>query len=102
MLDVFLPVIPVIVIGGIAVFVILRMKHKYKIGTLIKMETQKGQNLVDSIIPIGMGIGTAAAILISLFFPISLLSAIGWGPGIGMLFGYVAYEIYSKKEGSYS
>jgi len=37
------------------------------------------------------------AILLSMFIPFSTLSAIAWGPGIVMLFGYFAYEIYSKK-----
>ena len=49
-----------------------------------------------------MMIGFAVAVLLSMFSPISLLSAITWGPGIGMLFGYFAYEFYSKKEESHS
>lgn len=47
-------------------------------------------------------IGFAIAIFLSIFSPISLLSAMTWGPGIGFLFGYFAYEIYSKKEESHS
>lgn len=90
-------VLPVAILGGIALFVILRMKHKYKKGTLGRKKTESAQILLNSLIPFGMMIGLAAAILLSLFTPFSFLSAIAWGPGIGMLFGYFAYEIYSKK-----
>lgn len=95
-------ILPVVIVGGIAVFVILRMKHRYKKGTLGKKKSKGAQNLLDSLIPFGMMIGSAIAILLSIFTPISLLSAIAWGPGIGLLFGYFAYEIYSKREESYS
>ncbi|MFE7065167.1 hypothetical protein ACFVAD_23985 [Sutcliffiella sp. NPDC057660] len=95
-------VLPFAIVGGIGIFVILRMKHKYKKGTLGKKETKSAQNLLDSLIPFGMMIGFAVALLLSIFSPISLLSAMTWGPGIGFLFGYFAYEIYSKKEESHS
>ena len=95
-------VLPVVIVGGIGVFVILRMKHKYKKGTLGKKKSKGAQNLLDSLIPFGMMIGFAVAVLLSMFSPISLLSTIAWGPGIGMLFGYFAYEFYSKKEESHS
>ncbi|HLR60571.1 MAG TPA: hypothetical protein VK094_08890 [Pseudogracilibacillus sp.] len=95
-------VLPVAIVGGIAVFVVLRMKHKYEKGTLGKKKSKNAQHLLDSLIPFGMMTGLAVAILLSLFTPFSFLSAIAWGPGMGMLFGYFAYEIYSKKEDSYS
>ena len=44
-----------------------------------------------------MFIGCVVGILLGIFSPISLLSAISLGAGIGLLFGYFAYEIYSKK-----
>lgn len=91
-------VMPIIIVGGIAIFVILRMKHKYKKGTLGKKKSQGAQNLLNSFIPFGPMIGCAVAILLSLFLPFSLRSALAWGPGIGLLFGYFAYEIYSRKE----
>lgn len=90
-------VLPVVIVGGVAIFVILRMKHKYKKGTLGKKKTKSAQHLIDSLIPLGMIIGLAVSILLSLFTSFSFLSAIAWGPGIGMLLGYFAYEIYSKK-----
>ena len=100
-LDLFLEItyilLPIVIVGGIAVFVVTRMKHKYKNDTLGKKKSKSTQILLDSFIPLGMLIGCAIAILISLFLPISLLSIIGLGAGIGLLFGYLAYEVYSKK-----
>ncbi|WP_217587166.1 hypothetical protein [Lentibacillus saliphilus] len=95
----FLPIVlPIIVVGGIALFIILRMKHKYEKGTLGKKKTKSAQNFLDSLIPLGMMIGLAVATLLSIFTSFSLLAATAWGPGIGMLVGYIAYEVYSKKE----
>lgn len=94
--------LPLVLVCGIAVFVVLRMIHKTKKGTLGKKKTRGAQNLLDSLIPLGMVIGFIAAIFVSLLLPIALLSSIAWGPGIGLLFGYFAYEIYSKKKEDYS
>gem|GEM_PF-844507 len=103
-LDLFLEIthilLPIVIVGGIAVFVVTRMKHKYKNDTLGKKKSKSNQILLDSFIPLGMLIGCAIALLISLFLPISLLSIIGLGAGIGLLFGYLAYEVYSKKRES--
>lgn len=101
-LDMMRTLLPIIIVGGIVVFVILRMKYKYDNGTLGKKKTKGTQNLLDSLIPFGMMIGSAMAVLLNIFFPISLLTAITWGPGLGLLFGYFAYELYSKKQDSYS
>ena len=95
-------ILPLIIVSGIAVFVVLRMINKTKNGTLGKKKSKNAQNVLDSLIPFGMMVGIAIAILLSIFTPISLLSAVAWGPGIGLLFGYFAYEIYSKKEESHS
>ncbi|WP_438314846.1 hypothetical protein [Sporosarcina sp. FA9] len=90
--------LPLVIVGGIVVFVIMRMKNKYKRGTLGKKKSESAQNLLDSLIPFGMIIGTAVAVLLSILSSIPLLSTMAWGPGIGLLLGYVAYEIYSKEE----
>lgn len=90
--------LPLAIVGGIAVFVIKRMERKYKKGSLGKKKLKAAQNLLDSLIPLGMLCGCVVGILLSIFSPISLLSAITLGAGIGFLFGYFAYEIYSKKE----
>ncbi|MGE7863107.1 hypothetical protein ACQKOA_18890 [Bacillus mobilis] len=87
---------PVLIVGGIVVFVIKRLEHKYKNGKLGKRKSQKAQLLLDSLIPIGMLVGCIIGLIFGMFFPdFSLLSA-SLGSGIGYLFGYFAYEIYSK------
>lgn len=87
---------PIVITGGIVIFVIMRMKYKYKSGTLGKKNSKGAQNLLDSLIPLGMIIGCIVAILFSVFFSISLLSTISLGAAIGLLLGYFAYEIYGE------
>ncbi|MBM6615268.1 hypothetical protein JTF06_10250 [Desemzia sp. RIT804] len=89
--------LPFLLVSGIAVFVVFRMKKKHENGTLGKKKSKDAQNLLDSLIPLGMIIGCAAAILLSLFFSIPLLSTLSLGAGIGLLLGYFAYEVYSQK-----
>ncbi len=80
-LDIARILLPVVIVGGMAVFVVMRMKYKYKKGTLGKKKTKSAQNLLDSLIPFGMIIGCAVALPLSMFFPISLLSTISFGSG---------------------
>lgn len=94
--------LPVLIVSGSAIFVIVRMKHKYNKGTLGKKKSKMSQNLLDSLIPFGMMIGTVIAVILSMILPISLLSTIGWGAGVGLLFGYFAYETCSTKGASHS
>lgn len=94
--------LPVAINGGIAVFVIKRLERKYKQGTLGKKKTKGAQNLLDSIIPLGMLFGCSIGVIVSMFFPISLLPAVSLGAGIGLLCGYFAYEIYSREGERYS
>ena len=89
---------PLIIVSVIVVFVIKRLESKYKRGTLGKKNSKNAQQLLDSLIPLGMLVGASSGVFISLFFQISLLSAMSLGPGLGMLLGYIAYEIYSKSE----
>ncbi len=102
LLDIARAVLPLVIVGGIAVFVILRMKHKYNKGTLGKKKSKDAQILLDSLIPLGMLLGFAVAMLVSTFTSFTLLSRMTYGSGIGMLFGYFAYEFYSNKEESNS
>lgn len=95
-------VLPVAINGGIAVFVIKRLEHKYKQGTLGKKKSKAAQNLLDSLIPLGMLFGCMFGVMVSMFFSTTLLSTISLGAGIGLLFGYFAYEFYSKEGASYS
>lgn len=95
-------VLPIAIVGGIGVFVVLRLKHKYNKGTLGKMKTKSAQNLLDSLIPMGMLFGGLIGVILGIFSSISSLYTVSLGAGIGYLFGYFAYEIYSKKGSNYS
>lgn len=97
-IDILLIVLPILVVGAIALFVILRLKAKQKQGTLGKKESQTEQTLLDSMIPLGMVFGTALGTVFSLIFPFTLGTGITFGAGIGLLGGYFAYEFYSKQE----
>lgn len=88
--------LPLIFVAGIAIFVVFRMIYKAKKGTLGSKQSKKAQNTLDSLIPLGMISGFIIALLLSLTTEIPMLSAVALGPGIGLLFGYIGYEIYSK------
>ncbi|MGW6192526.1 hypothetical protein ACWFRC_17685 [Bacillus cereus] len=93
---------PVVIVGGIVVFVIERLKHKYNQGKLGKKQSKSAQYLLDSLIPMGILFGCAIGAIFSIFFPVSLLLAVSLGAGIGYLFGFFAYEIYSKTGNDFS
>lgn len=101
-IDIVLIVLPIVIVGAIALFVIRRLKAMQGRGALGKKETTEAQTLLDSLIPLGMIFGSAGGVLISILFTISLSWAIPLGAGIGMLAGYFAYEFYSKAEKSHS
>lgn len=96
LLEILWIVLPIVIVGGICIFVINRLQQKQKKGTLGKKKTKQAQILLDSLIPIGMGVGCAAGVILSLFFPVSPLYTVSLGTGFGYLFGYFAYEIYSQ------
>ncbi|MBU5218010.1 hypothetical protein KQI67_15000 [Bacillus albus] len=93
---------PVVIVGGIVVFVIKRLKHKYNEGRLGKKKSQKAQLLLDSLIPIGMLIGCIIGLIFGMFYPDYSLLAVSLGSGIGYLLGFFAYEIYSKTGDNFS
>ncbi|WP_434087998.1 hypothetical protein [Cytobacillus solani] len=95
-------VLPVVIVGGIAVFVVKRLKHKYDQGNLGKNKSKGAQDLLDSLIPLGMLFGSAIGVIFNMFFSTSLLFTVSLGAGIGLLFGCVAYGIYSKKRTNHS
>ncbi|MDN7227357.1 hypothetical protein QWY15_08645 [Planococcus sp. N064] len=101
-IDIIRIVLPIVIVGAIALFVISRLKAKQKRGTLGKKGTTEAQTLLDSLIPLGLIVGSAGGVLISLLFSVSMSLAIPLGAGIGMLAGYFAYEFYSKAEKSHS
>ncbi|HFK1764354.1 hypothetical protein AT258_20250 [Bacillus wiedmannii] len=93
---------PVVIVGGIVVFVMKRMERKYNEGTLGKKKSKEAQNLLDSLIPIGMLVGCIISLIFGMFFPDFSLLSVSLGSGIGYLFGYFAYEIYSKTGDNFS
>jgi len=56
------------------------------------------QNLIDSLIPIGMSFGCAIGVIVGMFLkPSFLVFSVSIGTGMGYLFGVIAYGIYSKR-----
>lgn len=94
--------LPVVIVVGIGVFVVKRLEHKYKKGNLGKKKSKGAQDLLDSLIPLGMLFGCAIGVIFSMFLSTSLLSTISLGAGIGSLFGYFVFEISSKEGTSHS
>lgn len=93
---------PVVIAGGIVLYVIGRLKHKYNNGTLGKKKSRNAQVLLDSFIPMGMLVGCIIGLIFGIFFPDSLMLSISLGAGIGYLFGFFAYEFYSKTGNNFS
>ena len=91
-------VFPLLIAVLIVVFVIRRLDLKMKQGTLPKKKSKTAQTVLDSLIPLGMLIGSVIALLISMVSTISLGLAFSLGASIGLLGGYFAYERYGNKE----
>ncbi|MFA1819361.1 hypothetical protein ACDX78_03985 [Virgibacillus oceani] len=101
-MELVMAMIPVVIVGGIVVYVVGRLKHKYDQGNLGKKKSKGAQDLLDSLIPLGMIFGCAIGVIFGIYSPFSLLYTVSLGAGIGYLFGYFVYEIYSKKDSKYS
>src|SRR5690606_31760520 len=97
-IEILLVLLPLILVGAIAVFIVTRLKGKFKRDALGKKKTKDAQNLLDSFIPLGLFFGGAVGLIIALIFPIPLLPTLSLGAGFGALAGYFAYEHYSEKE----
>ncbi|MGN7479205.1 hypothetical protein ACTHOQ_15275 [Solibacillus silvestris] len=93
---------PVALAGAIGLFVILRLKNKHSKNSLGKKQSKSAQTLLDSLIPLGLLFGSLVGIVLSIFTSMPLLSTVNLGAATGLLAGYFAYEIYSKKEGTSS
>ncbi|ETI69059.1 hypothetical protein BAVI_09876 [Neobacillus vireti LMG 21834] len=89
---------PVVIVGGIVVYVIERLKHKYNQGNLGKKKSKGAQDLLDSLIPMGMLFGCAIGVIFGMFFPISLVFTVSIGAGIGYLFGFLLMKFIVRKE----
>src|SRR5690625_1161869 len=94
--------IPLLIVCGIAIFVVYRMKYKYEQGKLGKKKSPRAQHVLDSLIPLGMIFGCTIGIIFNMFLPTTLLSGVSLGAGIGLLFGYIFYEIFRKQGNEYS
>lgn len=90
-------VLPIIIVGGIAIFVVKRLEHKQKQDKLGRENSKDHQDLLDSLIPLGMLFGCVIGVILSILFSFSMLFTVSLGSGIGLLLGYFAYAIYSKK-----
>lgn len=97
-IEIFLIVLPILIVGGISLFVIKKLQAKQKQGTLGRKKTQEAQILLDSSIPLGMLVGSMTGLVFSMIFPIPMGTAIALGAGAGLLGGYFVYVAYSKKE----
>lgn len=90
-------IMPVVIVAGIVVYVIESLKHMYNQGNLGKKKSKGAQDLLDSLIPIGMLFGCALGVVLGIFFVHSRLLLVSLGAGIGYLLGFFAYKSYSKK-----
>ena len=80
---------PLVLTAAIVIFVILRLKSKFKGKT--SDDITREEIVGGYFMPIGLVLGT----VYSLFSSIPLITSLG--PSIGFLFGYFAYEVYSRK-----
>ena len=97
-MDIVRIILPLFIVSGIVLFVIFRLKHKYNKGELGKKTSKNAQLLLNVLIPMGMLTGCMIGIISGIFFPMYALYTVSLGTGAGYLFGYIAYEMYSKKE----
>ena len=94
--------VPLLIVGGIALYVIISLKHMSNEGKLGKKKSEGAQVLLDSLIPLGMIFGCAIGVILGIFYPSSLLITVSLGASIGYLLGFFAYKSYSKKGNNYS
>ena len=80
---------PLVLTAAIVIFIILRLKSKFKGKT--SDDITREEIVGGYFMPIGLVLGT----VYSLFSSIPLINSLG--PSIGFLFGYFAYEVYSRK-----
>lgn len=95
-MDFVMALAPVVIAGGIALFVVLRAKHKYNQGEFDKKKSNGDNDMTVILIPLGMTLGCGVGIVVGTFFPISFMTTGSLGAGLGYLCGYFAYESYMK------
>lgn len=85
----------ILLVGAISLFIILRLKSKFKGRT--SDDITREEIVGAYFMPFGMILGVIVSAIYSMFSSDSLLTNVSMGPSIGFLFGYVAYEVYSRK-----
>ncbi len=85
-------VLPIVIVGGIAIFIIKKLEHKQEQGKTGSEKSSDQQDLLDSLIPLGMLFGCVVGVIFNILFSFSLLSTLSFGSGLGLLLGYFAYE----------
>ena len=100
-MELFLAIGLVIIMGGIVVYVIKRLQQQCNQDSLAMRKSKGAQDLVNSLMPIGMLCGCAFGILLGMLSPIPMAYTVGLGTGIGYLLGFFAYESCSKKGNDY-
>ena len=96
-MELLLAITPVVIIGGMVVYVIKKLQQQYNQGSHAKRKSKGAQDLIDSLMPIGMLCGCAVGVLVGMFSPIPLVYTVALGAGVGYFLGFLAYESYSKK-----
>ena len=86
---------PLLLAGVISLFIILRLKSKFKGRT--SNDVTREEIVGGYFMPFGIMLGLSISTIYSIFSSVPLLAAVSIGPSIGFLFGYVAYEVYSRK-----
>lgn len=62
-------------------------------------KSRAAKNIINSLIPLGMIVGTAIGVIVSIFLkPSFLVFSVSLGAGIGYFVGVISYAIRSKKE----
>lgn len=93
-------ILPIVIVGGIVLFVIGRLKRNYNQGEMSEKKPTGTKHLLDMAIPLGMLFGCAIGVILGIFFPTSALYTVSLGAGIGYLAGYFAYNMYTRKQES--
>jgi len=95
-MDLIMIISPVLIVGGIVLYVITSLKRLANEGKLVKKKSADAQIWVDSLIPLGMILGSVIGVILGLLFPFSLSLTISLGAGIGYLLGVFVYKSHME------
>ncbi len=76
-------VFPVMLAGGMVLFVIKRLEKKHKKGAFETNKKRRDSNILDYAIPMGLMFGCVLGVIIGLFSPISTLLTVSLGTTLG-------------------